>query len=184
MIPTLPHEKRRRIARSVASLSTAMTGVLITSLSSADPVHSQSGAPGLPTPSFPAPIQQPLPTLPEAPKPSPLKPDLPSPGQPVTPKKPPSDSGSGKVTEIPVCGFRFVGNTVFRDEQLKKEIDEQGFVWNEPMSFSKLNKASQAITNYYVKKGYETSGAYIPQQRSRDAKWRSASLRADWATWR
>jgi hemolysin activation/secretion protein len=171
MIPPLPHEKRRRLARSAASLSTALTSVLIASLSSADPAHSQSGAPGLPTPSFPAPIQQPLPTLPEAPKPSPLKPDLPTPGlptpgQPATPKKPPSDGGSGKVTEIPVCGFRFVGNTVFRDEQLKKEvIDEQGFVWNQPMSFSKLNKASQAITNYYVKRGYETSGAYIPPQK-------------------
>ena len=168
MIRSLLKSKRPRPARAAASLSTSLAGALIASLSVAAPAQSQSGTPGLPTQSFPAPIQQPLPTLPEVPKPTPLQQGLPAPSRPTVPVEPPPDGGAGQETRVPVCGFRFVGNTVFRNQELEAAITEayasQGITPNQRLSFSELNQASQIITQLYIKKGYTTSGAYIPSQ--------------------
>jgi hemolysin activation/secretion protein len=67
-----------------------------------------------------------------------------------------------------VCGFRIVGNTVFRNKELMEAITEaykkQQIGLNQRLNFLELNQASQAITQFYIKKGYKTSGAYIPEQ--------------------
>jgi hemolysin activation/secretion protein len=173
---SVPNPKRQLPATPTVSLTTSLAVALFASLAGAEPVHSQSAAPGLPTQSFPAPIQQPLPTLPEAPNPTPLQPGLPAPTRPTAPVGPSPDAGQGKQTRIPVCGFRFVGNTVFRNQELETAIIDAYFEQkitperlhslrdlNQPLSFSELNLASQAISKLYIKMGYETSGAYIPK---------------------
>jgi hemolysin activation/secretion protein len=168
MIRFLPKPKRQRPTRTATSLTSRLAGALIASLAGVAPALSQSGTPGLPTQSFPAPIQQPLPTLPEAPRPSPLQPGLPAPARPAPPVFPPPNGGASQETRVPVCGFRFVGNTVFRDQELMaaitKAYDKQRIGLNQPLSFLELNQASQAISQLYIEKGYKTSGAYIPSQ--------------------
>lgn len=164
--------KQQHRDSAATPFSTSLAGVLLTSLVIASPAHSQSGTPGLPTPSFPAPIQQPLPTLPEAPRPSPLRRSIPTPApvpvRPSAPVAPLPGGGQSEETRVPVCGFRFVGNTVFSDKELRKTIakvyESQKIDPDKPLSFTELNQASQAISQLYIKKGYTTSGAYIPSQ--------------------
>jgi hemolysin activation/secretion protein len=168
MISSHPQRKHQRPARRPAAITASLAGALTASLAGGAQAQSQGPTPGLPTPSFPAPIQQTLPTLPVAPKPTPLQLDQPQPARPTAPGGPPPDGGSGQETRIPVCGFRFVGNTVIRNQELEAAIKEayasQNIAPNQPLSFRELNQASQVITQLYIKRGYETSGAYIPSQ--------------------
>lgn len=127
--------------------------------------------PGLPTPSFPAPIQQPLPLQPAPRRPSPLEgappsrpaPDPAAPSQPV-PGETPRGEQPGAPTLV-VRQFRFVGSTVFSQQQLRQRTDAYR---NRPLTFAQLSEARQAITQLYIDQGYVTSGAYIPMQTSRD----------------
>lgn len=168
MISSLPQRKHQRLARTSAALTVSLASALTASLTGAAQAQSQGATPGLPTPSFPAPIQQTLPTLPAAPKPTPLQQDQPQPARPTAPRGEPPVGGSGQETRVPVCGFRFVGNTVFRNQELEAAIKEayasQNIAPNQPLSFRELNQASQVISQLYIDKGYTTSGAYIPSQ--------------------
>ena len=96
-------------------------------------------------------------------------PELPQPVRlPETPLTPPditppateevSPNIPGTIT---VKQFRFEGNTAFDTEELSKELEE--FI-DRPLSFAELLEARSVITQYYVDRGYVTSGAYIPPQ--------------------
>ncbi len=60
--------------------------------------------------------------------------------------------------------FEFVGNTAFSQEELNSAIAN---FTNKPVTFAELLKAANQITELYVKRGYITSGAYIPAQEFR-----------------
>ncbi|EAZ90880.1 Surface antigen variable number [Crocosphaera chwakensis CCY0110] len=98
-------------------------------------------------------------SVPELPQPVPL---------PQTPLNPPilapvpteevSPNIPGTIT---VKEFRFEGNTAFDTDELTKVIET--FI-DRPLTFAELLEARSAITQYYVDRGYVTSGAYIPPQ--------------------
>lgn len=64
---------------------------------------------------------------------------------------------------ITVERFDFVGNTeaIFSQERLRQELKE---FTNTPITFPQLLQAASKITALYIKEGYVTSGAYIPEQ--------------------
>lgn len=104
---------------------------------------------------------------------NPLAPDrdrLPQP-QPLPPSNNPLD-GSLDAPPVPeslldipgtivVDKFTFVGNTVFNQAELNQAI--AAFV-GKPISFAQLVQGADIITQLYVKQGYITSGAYLPEQ--------------------
>jgi hemolysin activation/secretion protein len=62
---------------------------------------------------------------------------------------------------IVVQRFEFVGSTVFSQEELNQVTAD--FI-GESISFDQLLQAANKVTELYLKKGYITSGAYIPSQ--------------------
>ncbi|BAZ21347.1 surface antigen D15 domain-containing protein [Kalymmatonema gypsitolerans NIES-4073] len=111
---------------------------------------------------LPQDVQPPPPTPTPTPKPpQPLPPleDLLPPSQP-TPT--PSEPIPGKLPEtIIVKQFEVIGSTVFSPEELAKVLAP---FTNKPISLTEVFQARTAITELYFKKGYITSGAYIPAQ--------------------
>jgi filamentous hemagglutinin family protein len=70
---------------------------------------------------------------------------------------------TAKIPErITVNRFEVKGNTVFDSEELTELLAPYT---DKPLSFVELLQARSAITEYYTKRGYITSGAYIPPQR-------------------
>lgn len=154
-----------RQSRSHRWLKVILAGAKACMLGIATPAWSQSGRPGLSAPSFPAPIQQPLPPEPLIPETSPLR-GVPEPSRPLP------GSTESEAIKLSVTGFRFTGNTVFRSEALLDTItnrfEQNKINLERPLSFSELNEASQAVSQLYIDNGYTTSGAYIPVQRISD----------------
>ena len=106
----------------------------------------------------PSPPSQTFP-LPQPPQPLPPLDDLlkPPPQFPSPPKEP-----SGNVPDLIRVGhFKFKGNTVFSSDRLADEIAE--FTKN-PISFAQLLQARSKITQLYLREGYISSGAFLPQQ--------------------
>jgi len=64
-----------------------------------------------------------------------------------------------------VRGFRIVGNTVVSDRALRELASPYT---NRDLSFADLEALRDALTLEYVRAGYVTSGAYIPDQRVED----------------
>lgn len=92
---------------------------------------------------------------------------LPPPEELLNPDKssnsdPVNDNSPAKIT---VKRFELEGNTAFSDEELVKVLEE---FTNRPLSFSELIQVRSAITDFYIKKGYSTSGALIPPQTMSD----------------
>ncbi len=106
----------------------------------------------------------PAPPLPE----TPLSP-LPPPEELLPlPETPPPPSPNLDIPEtIFIQRFEIVGNTAFSSEELLAELKKQGLVGRE-LSFAELIQARSVITQYYVARGYVTSGALIPPQAIRD----------------
>ncbi len=104
------------------------------------------------------PVPSPLPS-PQPPQPLPPPEDLlPSPSPIPTPEQPLPE----KLPEtIVVERFEIVGSTVFSQEELAQAIEE---FTKKPISLAEIFQARSKITDLYVKKGYITSGAYIPPQ--------------------
>ncbi|MBD2356049.1 ShlB/FhaC/HecB family hemolysin secretion/activation protein [Tolypothrix sp. FACHB-123] len=107
-------------------------------------------------------VQPPIPSPSPSPNPpQPLPPPedlLPSPSPNPTPEQPFPD----KLPEtIVVDKFEIVGSTVFSQEELAAAIAE---FTKRPISLAEIFQARSKITDLYVKKGYITSGAYIPPQ--------------------
>ena len=103
------------------------------------------------------------PVTPEQPLPTPL-PATTAP-IPIPLTAPPTPE---EVLDIPgsitVQKFEFVGNTAFSQQELNSAIAD---FTGKPITFSQLLKAANQITELYVRKGYITSGAYIPTQEFR-----------------
>ncbi len=102
----------------------------------------------------------------------PLTPDREQPPQPqpLPPSNNPLDSLDippipESVLDIPgtvvVDEFTFAGSTAFSQAELKRSL--ASFV-GKPISFAQLVQAADIITQLYVKQGYLTSGAYLPEQ--------------------
>ena len=93
------------------------------------------------------------------PQPQPLKPDKNPLNELDTPPIPES------VLDIPgtimVQQFQFAGNTVYSQSELNRAIAS---FTNKPISFAQLVRAANTITEFYVERGYITTGAYIPAQ--------------------
>ncbi|HEY9692993.1 MAG TPA: ShlB/FhaC/HecB family hemolysin secretion/activation protein [Oculatellaceae cyanobacterium] len=81
-----------------------------------------------------------------------------SPTAPTTPEQIQNLPG-----KIQVNRFDFIGNTPenFSQEKLRQELE--GFTDKE-ITFPQLLQAASQITNLYIREGYITSGAYIPEQ--------------------
>lgn len=105
----------------------------------------------------------------------PPQPTFPTPAKPPQPLPPPSelfpDSGPSSIPEQPlpenlpetivIQKFNIVGSTVFSPEELAKVTAE---FTNRPITLAEVFQVRSLITDLYIKKGYITSGAYIPPQ--------------------
>lgn len=111
---------------------------------------------------LPQDVQPPPPTpvpTPKPPQPLPPLEDLLPPSQP-TPT--PSEPIPGKLPEtIIIKRFEVIGSTVFSPEELAKVLTP---FTNRPISLTEVYQARTAITELYIKKGYISSGAYLPPQ--------------------
>jgi len=108
------------------------------------------------------PPQDVQPPSPRQPPPSP-PPQLPPPSQLLQPSQPPTpDEQLPKTPQIfTVQQFEVIGSTVFSPEKLAQILADYT---NEPITFAQLLEARAKITELYIKEGYVTSGAYIPEQ--------------------
>ena len=125
----------------------------------------QDIAPPVQRPSFPEPTPSPTPESPSLTQPADTSPKQPSPEIPKEIHQ-----------EFLVKKFQFVGSTVFKDEELLEAIEEAlGFSKDQKLprkkgdpavkfTFARLLEARSAITDLYIKKGYITTGALIPEQ--------------------
>ncbi|MBW4572873.1 MAG: ShlB/FhaC/HecB family hemolysin secretion/activation protein, partial [Tolypothrix carrinoi HA7290-LM1] len=95
---------------------------------------------------------------PQPPAPLPPPSDLFRPSNPVTTPNEQIPSVSETLT---VKRFEVLGSTVFSREELAKVLAP---FTNKPIAFAQLLQARDAISELYIKKGYITSGAYIPPQ--------------------
>jgi hemolysin activation/secretion protein len=137
----------------LVSISQSVNAQLInphtTSLPSSQLPPSQDVQPPAPSP-IPAPqIPQPLPP------PTDL---IPSPAPNFTPEQSLPDDLPQTIT---VERFEVLGSTVFTPQELAQVTAE---FTNRPISLAELFQARSKITDFYVQKGYITSGAYIPPQ--------------------
>ena len=109
---------------------------------------------------------QPLDDKPKVP--SPLPPTEP-PSFDAVPSFPTTPSPEELPKEIPATvtieGFQFEGNTVFSREELAKVTAS---FTGRPISFAELIQVPSAVSQYYIERGYVTSGAYIPPQQIAD----------------
>ncbi|KAB8315993.1 ShlB/FhaC/HecB family hemolysin secretion/activation protein [Tolypothrix campylonemoides VB511288] len=107
-------------------------------------------------------VQPPPPTPVPTPKPPQPLPPLEDLLPPSGPTPTPSEPIPGKLPEtIIVKRFEVIGSTVFSLEELAKVLAP---FTNKPISLTEVFQARTAITELYFKKGYITSGAYIPPQ--------------------
>lgn len=100
----------------------------------------------------PRPIERPQP---EAPRPLPkvLPPAIAPPEAPKFLELP-----ATSPSQIQVLRYEVIGSTVFSSEKLS-EITKP---FTGKVSFDQLQEAAQAITDYYLKRNYPTTGAYVP----------------------
>ena len=108
------------------------------------------------------------PVFAQIPSPRPLPQNLPKPLpspdellKPPSPTKLPSNVEPTETETVNVQRFEIVGNTVFSNDELNEVLAK---FTNRSLTFSELIQARSAITDLYIRKGYITSGAYIPPQ--------------------
>lgn len=126
---------------------------------------------------------QPAPTLPPSQIPQP--PSLPSDTiqvpeiehKPIETPTVPEPTFTPEIPQVEetifISDFRFIGNTVFTDEQLLEFA--QPYL-NREISFAELVQLRSEITDLYVSSGYTTSGAYLPIEENQSVDIRSATI--------
>lgn len=117
----------------------------------------------LPNQQIPPPQDVLPPSAPPSPPPQPPTP-LPPPSDLLRPDNPvptPNEQIPSVSETFTVERFEVVGSTVFSREELAKVLAP---FTNKPIAFTQLLQARDAISELYIKKGYITSGAYIPPQ--------------------
>jgi hemolysin activation/secretion protein len=81
---------------------------------------------------------------------------------------PPSAPESGRLSELPVFqvhGFRLNGNRAISNAELAPVV--RPYI-GRPLTFEDLDEISDRITQYYIDRGYKTSGSLVPNQVIRD----------------
>ncbi|MBD2436792.1 ShlB/FhaC/HecB family hemolysin secretion/activation protein [Nostoc sp. FACHB-110] len=121
---------------------------------------------------LPPPERLPRPETPPPSLPQPETPTLPPPEQlfqtPTETTPPPgTTSPSGIPQTIQVERFEVMGSTVFSREELANATQE--FI-GKPITFAELLRASDKVTELYTKKGYISSGAFIPANQTFKAR--------------
>ncbi|MGI2903290.1 ShlB/FhaC/HecB family hemolysin secretion/activation protein [Tolypothrix sp. VBCCA 56010] len=127
------------------------------------PLKAQMDAAQLPNQQIPPPQDVLPPSAPPSPPPQPPAP-LPPPSDLLRPDNPvptPNEQIPSVSETFTVKRFEVVGSTVFSREELAKVLAP---FTNKPIAFTQLLQARDAISELYIKKGYITSGAYIPPQ--------------------
>lgn len=125
----------------------ALAVTLVLSLAASSSVFGQVVVPLPPTP-------PPLPKAPPPPKPPALEAPVQPPAQPSEPIG---------TLRIMVNEIRLVGNTVFTNQELG---DVTSKYLNRELTMEDLESLRLELTQYYVNRGYVTSGAIIPDQTS------------------
>lgn len=124
----------------------------------------QQQNPNFPRPETKPPSDQPLPE-PTAPPQLP-PPDQLLPGGNVNPPTAPEQNQPGDIPQtITVTKFNITGSSVFSTEEFDKLTKD---FTNRAITIAELFQVRSKITQYYVDKGYITSGAYIPPQKLKD----------------
>lgn len=94
------------------------------------------------------------------------RPLLPStPAQVLIPDQPGPNLHDRRGKRFAVHSFRFVGNTAFSSQELKRVIDRYRDL---ELNLYQLNVAADAITEYYRDRGYTLARAVIPPQKVED----------------
>ena len=107
-------------------------------------------------------VQPPQPSLPPVTKPpQPLPPPSELFPAPIPNSIPQQPLPENLPETIVVEKFNIIGSTVFSPEELAQVTAE---FTHRAISLAEVFQARSQITNLYIKKGYITSGAYIPQQ--------------------
>jgi hemolysin activation/secretion protein len=115
---------------------------------------------------LPQDVQPPPPTPVPTPKPPQPLPPLEDLLPPSRPTPTPSEPIPGKLPEtIIIKRFEVIGSTVFSPEELAEVLAK---FTNKPISLTEVYQARTAITELYIKRGYITSGAYLPPQTMED----------------
>ncbi|NEO55311.1 MAG: filamentous hemagglutinin N-terminal domain-containing protein [Okeania sp. SIO3B5] len=70
-------------------------------------------------------------------------------------------SSNSQSLQVTIQQFNFQGNTKFSNQELQQQLTPY---LNKPIAFDQLIAARTAITEYYTKNNYITSGAFIPPQ--------------------
>lgn len=153
-------------ARSLPSASLGLSMLICNVMG--QPVVAQV-VPSVPA-ELPPPTAQPLPREPQPPSSQPLprepqtSPRLPPPAELLSPPSSPPDTvtpGDSPQT-ITVQQFKVTGSTVFGAAEFAKVT--QPFT-QRPLSLAELFQVRDAVTKFYVDRGYITSGAFIPPQK-------------------
>ncbi|MDK9712881.1 MAG: BamA/TamA family outer membrane protein [Sulfuritalea sp.] len=94
------------------------------------------------------------------------RPSIPStPAQIIIPEQPGPTIHDRKGKRFQVHSFRFVGNTVFPAQRLKRVIERY---LDMELNLYDLNVAADAVTEFYHDRGYTLARAVIPAQRVED----------------
>lgn len=81
------------------------------------------------------------------------------------PEAPDTQEGLPGGRRVFIRGYRITGNTVLSDEELAKITEPYA---NRAISFADLQALRDRLTFAYIKRGYISSGAVIPNQRIQD----------------
>ncbi|MCL2936058.1 MAG: filamentous hemagglutinin N-terminal domain-containing protein [Trichodesmium sp. MAG_R02] len=74
-------------------------------------------------------------------------------------------TSTSEPLKVTIKQFNFEGNTKFSNQELQQQLTPY---LNKPITFAQLIAARTAITKYYTKNNYITSGAFIPPQTMAD----------------
>ena len=74
-------------------------------------------------------------------------------------------TSTSEPLKVTIKQFNFEGNTKFSNQELQQQLTPYQ---NKPITFAQLMAARTAITKYYTKNNYITSGAFIPPQTMSD----------------
>jgi len=84
---------------------------------------------------------------------------------PPLPEQFEQDQRLSALPRIQVNRFRFEGNTVFTESELRGQVAEWENRW---LTSRELQEVQARLTRYYVENGYVTSGALVPDQEVSD----------------
>ena len=89
----------------------------------------------------------------------------PTPAQVIIPDQPAPNLHDRRGKRFPVHAFRFVGNTAFTDQRLKRVVERYRDM---ELNLYQLNAAADAITEFYRDRGYHLARAVVPPQKVQD----------------